>query len=219
MRPDGAIGREGAGPGRLDPRATLLATMAYVIAVVATPPGAWAWMAIEAALLIATVAAARVTPIGLLARWVRFLPALLFLAAMVAVGHPARATMGWGLVAGSIVFKNSLAFLAMMVLARVTPFRDMLAAMARLGVPALLVSTLRFMERQAHILSDDLRRMLLARRARSFRRPGRLDVAMLAGLIGLLFIRSLERGERVHEAMLARGWDGTTRTLDGADDR
>ncbi|WP_435019815.1 energy-coupling factor transporter transmembrane component T family protein [Tundrisphaera sp. TA3] len=216
------MGLEIAGPGplgRLDPRATLLATVAYVLAVVATPPGAWWALAVEAVALAVAIMAARVAPFGLVRRWLRFLPALLFLAVMVAPSHPARPLLGWGTVAAVIVLKNSLAFLAMMTLARVTPFRAILEAMGRLGMPTLLVSTLRFMERQVHILADDLRRMLLARRARSFRRPGRLDATMLGGLIGMLFIRSLERGERVHAAMLARGWDGTARTLDGADDR
>ena len=221
MRPDGAMGVESAAtgpPGRLDARITLLATVGYVIAVVATPPGAGWVLAVEAGCLALVIGVARVSVIGLARRWIRFLPALLFLAAMVAPAHPARPALGWGWVALAIVMKNSLAFLAMMTLARITPFRATLAAMDRLGLPTLLVSTLRFMERQVHILADDLRRMLLARRARSFRRPGRLDVTMLAGLIGILFIRSLERGERVHAAMLARGWDGTSRTLDGADD-
>jgi len=59
--------------------------------------------------------------------------------------------------------------------------------------------------------------MVQARRSRSFRRSGRLDFGLLTGLIGMLFLRSFERGERVHAAMLARGWDGTARTLDGAD--
>ena len=56
--------------------------------------------------------------------------------------------------------------------------------------------------------------MVTARRARTFRRSGRLDWGLLTGLIGILFLRAFERGERVHSAMLARGWDGTVRTLD-----
>ena len=102
------------------------------------------------------------------------------------------------MVALAIVAKNSLAFLAMMVLVHVTPFRTLLAAMGRLGLPALIVSTLQFMERQIHILGDELRRMVQARRSRTFRKSGRLDFVRLTGLIGMLFLRSFERGERVH---------------------
>lgn len=201
----------------IDARWTLLLAVAYVTAVACTPPAAAIPLAIEAGLLVAAVLATRIELPRLLGRWLRFLPALLFLALLIAPGHPAREQLGWRGVARAIVLKNSLAFLAMMVLARVTAFPRVLAALGRLGVPAVLVSTLRFMERQTHLLADDLRRMLQARRARSFRRPGRHDAAMLGGLVAMLFLRSLERGERVHAAMLARGWDGTMPTLDGAD--
>jgi cobalt/nickel transport system permease protein len=81
-----------------------------------------------------------------------------------------------------------------------------------------MVSTLQFMERQIQILGDELGRMVQARRSRTFRRSGRLDFGLLTGLIGMLFLRSFERGERIHAAMLARGWDGTARTLEGLDD-
>lgn len=115
---------------------------------------------------------------------------------------------------GSILIKNSLAFGAMLTLAAVTPFHKLVTAMRRLGVPPMLVATLQFMYRYLHVLTEELDRMVLARRARTFRRTGRLDWGLLTGLIGVLFLRALERGERVHAAMLARGWDGTLRTLD-----
>ena len=40
-------------------------------------------------------------------------------------------------------------------------------------------------------------------------RPRMLLSVALIGLLGSLFIRSYERGERVHLAMVARGYDGT----------
>ena len=97
---------------------------------------------------------------------------------------------------------------------QVTPFRTLLVAIRRLGVPGTLVATLQFMYRYLFVLTEELDRMVQARRARTFRRTGRLDWGLLTGLIGILFLRSYERGERVHAAMLARGWDGTVRTLD-----
>jgi cobalt/nickel transport system permease protein len=83
-----------------------------------------------------------------------------------------------------------------------------------LGVPPLLVATLQFMDRYRHVLLDELDRMATARRARTFRRRRALPWALLGGLIGMLFLRTFERAERVHGAMLARGWNGTLHSLE-----
>jgi cobalt/nickel transport system permease protein len=222
MRFDGLERYSEAGDGplhRLDARLKLVATMAFVVGVVLTPPGAWRLLAAEGLALALAIGLSGVPPGVLIRRWLGFLALVGFLSAMVAPGHPDRDRLGLVGVASAIVAKNSLAFLAMMTLVHVTPFRVLLAAMGRLGLPTVMVSTLQFMERQVHILADELGRMVQARRSRSFRRGGRLDFGMLAGLIGMLFLRSFERGERVHASMLARGWDGTVRTLDGAEDR
>ncbi len=210
----------GDGPlHRLDARWKLVATLAYIVGVVATPGDAWRAMAGQGVALVLAIGLSGVPPLMLLRRWAGFLVLVGFLAMMAAPGHPDRDRLGTAAVAGAIVARNSLAFLAMMVLVHVTPFRALLAAMGRLGLPSVMVSTLQFMERQVHILGDELGRMVQARRSRTFGRSGRLGYAMLSGLIGMLFLRSFERGERVHAAMLARGWDGTVRTLDAADGR
>jgi cobalt/nickel transport system permease protein len=203
---------------RLDPRVKLVATVGFVVGVVATPPGAWRVLAGEGLILSLMIGLSGVSPRDLIRRWLGFLALVGFLALMVAPNHPERARLGVVAVALAILAKNSLAFLSMMVLVHVTPFRVLLAAMGRLGMPRLMVSTLQFMERQIQILGDELGRMVQARRSRTFRRSGRLDFGLLTGLIGMLFLRSFERGERIHAAMLARGWDGTARTLEGLDD-
>jgi cobalt/nickel transport system permease protein len=207
---------EGDGPlHRLDARLKLVATLLYVVAVVATPIGWWRALAAEGLLLAFIVGLSGAPPRELLTRWLGFLVLVGFLAAMVAQSHPRRHEFGAAAVAATILAKNSLAFVAMLTLVNVTPFRKVLAAMGRLGVPTVLVATLQFMYRYLHVLGDELDRMIKARRSRTFRRSGRLDWGLLTGLIGILFLRAFERGERVHAAMLARGWDGTIRTLDG----
>ena len=70
------------------------------------------------------------------------------------------------------------------------------------------------MERYVHVLTDELSRMITARRARSFRRGGILTWSLITGMLGMLLLRSFERAERVHAAMVARGWDGTIRSLE-----
>ena len=45
--------------------------------------------------------------------------------------------------------------------------------------------------------------------------PGNvLSWTLLTSMIAMLLLRSFERAERVHDAMIARGWDGTIRTLE-----
>jgi cobalt/nickel transport system permease protein len=206
---------EGDGPlHRLDPRIKLVATLAYIIAVVATPVGWWRLLAAEGLVLACVIGLSGAPPRELLTRWLGFIVLVGFLALMVARAHPSRVEFGVAAVMLTIVVKNSMAFLATLSLVNVTPFRKLLGAMRRLGMPAALVATLQFMYRYLHVLTEELDRMVKARRSRTFRRSGRLDWVLLTGLIGILFLRAFERGERVHAAMLARGWDGTLRTLD-----
>lgn len=199
---------------RLDARPKLVWTVAYVVAVVATPVGAWRLLAAEGLVLAFLVGLSGVPPRALAARWVGFLVLFGFLTLMVAPIRPERVEYGLAVVALTILAKDSLAFLATLLLVQVTPFRTLLVGMRRLGMPLTLVATLQFMYRYLFVLTEELDRMVLARRARTFRRSGRLDWGLLTGLLGVLFLRSFERGERVHAAMLSRGWDGASRTLD-----
>jgi len=221
MPPD-LLGSDGEGEGplhQLGGRVKLVATLIFVVVVVATPIGGWRLLAAEGLILAFLVGLSGVSPRVLATRWLGFLALVGFLALTVAYSHKQRADLGLAVVALTIVAKNSLAFVATLLLAHVTPFHQLLAAMRGLGMPAVLAATLQFMHRYLHVLTDELDRMLKARRSRTFRRTGRLDWGLLTGSIGILFLRAFERGERVHSAMLARGWDGTIRTLDATEAR
>jgi cobalt/nickel transport system permease protein len=207
--------REGSGPlHRLDARVKLIAALALIIAVVAMPIGAWRWYGAAGLVLAFVVGLSGIPPRELARRWLGLFVLVAFLVAMVALTHPERGRYGLAAVAASLLIKNGLALMTMIVLAGTTPFPRLLAGMRKLGVPAVLIVTLQFMERFRHVLVDQLDRMATARRARSFGRRGRLSWSLLGGLIGMLFLRTVERTERVHDAMIARGWDGTIRSLD-----
>jgi cobalt/nickel transport system permease protein len=71
------------------------------------------------------------------------------------------------------------------------------------------------MYRYIFVLWDELDKMRVARRARSFGQTGLwFRWKTSAQLIGMLMIRAMSRAERVHGAMCARGWDGRVRTLE-----
>lgn len=208
-------GARGTGPlRRLDARIKLIAAVAFVVAVAAVPLGDWRALAALATILATLIALSGASPLRLLARWLGFLLLVGFLAALTASGRAAASGLGWGEVVLNLLAKNSLAFLMMMILAEVTPWNQLLGGMRRLGAPPILIATLGFMQRYIFVLTDQLSRMLTARRARSFRGRGGLGFASLSSLIGVLLLRAMEREERVHAAMTARGWDGTMRALD-----
>jgi cobalt/nickel transport system permease protein len=77
-----------------------------------------------------------------------------------------------------------------------------------LRLPSTLVAILSFMVRYMSVVSDDLHRMRIARESRGYTggRAGHLKA--VAGGVGALFVRSFERGERVHLAMQSRGYAG-----------
>jgi cobalt/nickel transport system permease protein len=199
---------------RLDARFKLIFALGFVVVVVATPFGAWRFLGALGLLLALLIGLAGISARTLFFRWAGFAVVVGFLSLMVAPGLPARAEHGLLVVILTLLAKNSLAFLMMLVLGSVTLWRELLRAMRRLGVPGVLVATLQFMERYLHVLLDELQRMTRARRARSCGPAGLLAWRSLSGLVGSLLLRSFDRSERVHWAMLARGWDGTIRTLD-----
>jgi cobalt/nickel transport system permease protein len=199
---------------QLDARIKLIAAVVYVVITVLTPIGAWSRYGALGFVLALLIGLSGVPPRELIRRWLTFLVLIAFLAVVIAPNHPARASAGLGVVVASILIKNSLAIVAMLLLAAVTSFRALLVGMRKLGLPLVLVATLGIMERYRFVLVDELNRMATARRARSFTRRGTISLNLAGGLIGILFLRALERAERVHGAMVARGWQGTLRSLE-----
>jgi len=206
---------ERAGPlQRLDARIKLISAVAFVVLTVLTPIGSWTWYGAFGFVLALLIGISGVPPLELLRRWLTFLVLIAFLAVVLAPTHPARAHAGLGVVVASILIKNTLAIVMMLLLSAVTSFHALLAGMRKLGLPLVLVATLGIMERYRFVLADELNRMATARRARSFTRRGTFSLSLAGGLIGVLFLRALERAERVHGAMVARGWQGTLHSLD-----
>ena len=207
--------RHGSGPlHRLDSRIKLGAALAIILAVIAIPIGAWRLYGVVGLLLAFIIGLSGIPPRELARRWLGLFVLVAFLVFMIAPAHPERAQLGLAAVTASILIKNGLALMTMIVLAGTTPFHHMLSGLRRLGVPPVLVATLRFMERYRHVLVDEVDRMATARRARTFGKRGVLSWSLLGGLVGMLFLRTFERAERVHDAMIARGWDGTIRSLE-----
>jgi cobalt/nickel transport system permease protein len=200
---------------RLAPQCKVAALLAFVLSVALVPHGvAWPY-AIDAGLLLVIAVAARVPP-GLLAtRLVVEIPFVLFVVILpFAAGGPTTDVLGLSLsqaglwAAFGIAAKATLAVLATGILAATTPAPEILAGLERLHVPRQLVAIAGFAIRYLQVVLDELRRLQAARVARGDDPRWLWQARTAARTAGTLAVRCFERGERVHRAMLARGFDG-----------
>lgn len=205
---------------RLPPHPKIVALLVFVLAVVATPRNTfWPY----AAHLLALLAAVRVSrvPFSYLAkRLVVEVPFVVFALLMPFIATGPRVSVGplelseaglWG--AWALLAKGTLGVLASLLLAATTEPRDIIAGFERLRLPQPLVQIMGFMIRYLEVVTGELSRMRIARASRGFQARSVRQWPALGATLGALFIRSYERGERVHLAMLSRGYAGRMPTL------
>lgn len=209
---------------RLPAHCKLVATLGFVLIVVATPQSQfWAFGAY--ALLLAAVALLSHVPFGVVARrmvvevpFVAFAVLLPFIAQGERVDVLGLALSESGLLgAWNILAKATLGVIASILLASTTEPRALLLGLERLHMPQLMVQIMQFMIRYADVIGAELYRMRIARESRGFQGRDLRHLRVVAQSAGALFIRSYERGERVHLAMLSRGYTGTMPTTGTAE--
>ena len=201
---------------RLPPEVKIVSAVLVVACVVATPREAFAVFGGFALLLAGVWVAARVRPGWVLRRAVIELP-FVVLAVLLPFTGPAPtvevlgATLsGPGLLgAWNILVKGTLGVLTSLTLAATTPMRDLLVGLQRLHAPPIVTTIATLMLRYAGVIAGEARRMRLSRISRGHDPRFLWQAAATARGVGALFVRSYERGERVHLAMLSRGWTGT----------
>lgn len=189
---------------RLDPRVKIVGLIGLVVVSVSLPPGAWLAFGALAAILVGLVAAAKLSPIHVLRRMTIEVPFLLAAAVL-------PFTVDNGVVLGATVgIKITVGVLAMVILSSTTPFPRLLRGFELLRTPRLIVVIVSFMWRYLHVLGEEASNMQTARAARGHSARFFWQAAASTGaLVATLFVRSLERGERVYLAMLSRGYAGT----------
>ena len=112
----------------------------------------------------------------------------------------------------SIILKFSLTVSAALLLIATTSFPGVCHALRRLGFPPLFVSQLCFLYRYLFVLMEEAMRVIRARDMRSFGTRG-AGIKVFVRLIGVLFLRTVDRAERIYYAMLSRGFQGDIPSL------
>nr|WP_277602128.1 cobalt ECF transporter T component CbiQ [Nocardioides sp. KC13] len=193
----------------------VLALVGFMLVVVATPREWFAAYAFFLGVLVTVGAVGRVRPGWVLKRMVVETPFVVFAVLMPFIAHGPRIEVlglslsesgllsAWGLLA-----KGTLGVIAGLMLAATTTPQELVHGLERLRLPQQLVQIMAFMVRYLEVVTDEMRRMAVARASRGFVARNPLHWPVLARSVGALFIRSFERGERVHLAMVSRGYTG-----------
>ncbi len=212
------LGRMDTPVHRLDARAKAVVTLVFIGVVMSFPRHAVSALTPLLIYPVALAALGRI-PMRYLARKILmaapfalviglFNP-LLDRTPVAAIG-PVSLSGGW-VSFGSILFRFLLTVGAALALVACTGMNRLSAALGQLGVPRVFVVQVLFLYRYLFVVSGQAVTMKRSAEIRSAGRPLRLRV--YGSMVGHLLLRSLDRAERIHRAMAARGFDGEVRVL------
>jgi cobalt/nickel transport system permease protein len=213
----GLAGDPGSPAHRLDPRAKILGLLGVTLVAVSTPLDRWPVFVACAAVLVVYAAVGRV-PAGELWRRVRLvLPLVLFVAVFVPFARPGGESFALGpftvheaglAVLATVAAKAVIGTLSAALLGATTTFPDVLRGLERMHVPRVLVLIAGFMYRYLFVIVEEVGRMRAALVSRGYRPRHALQAGPMGRVATAMFLRTYSRGERVHQAMLARGYRG-----------
>lgn len=202
---------------RIDPRIKVLTAALFVICVVSFDKYAISALLPFGLVLLAVMGLAAI-PAGYLVKKLLLISPF---AVMVGIFNPLfdqqpllhlgafTVTGGW-ISFLSILLRFALTVGAVLILIATTGFNAVCMAMVKLGMPKIFAVQLLILYRYIFVLIDEGLRMYQARAMRSFKRRA-MGLKTFAHLVGQLLLRTLDRAERIHLAMLCRGFDGTIR--------
>jgi len=207
---------------RLDPRTKVLATLVFIVCVVSF--GRYELSALIPFFIFpAVLIGLGRLPAGYLVAKVALVCPLAFAVGIfnpffdrtVLVQLGSLGISGGWISCASIVVRTALTVGAALTLAALTGFPTICHAMVRLGMPKAFAMQLLFLYRYIFVLAEEGGRAARAREMRSCGKRGR-GPGSYASLLGHLLLRTWQRAERIHMAMLARGFTGVFQGRDNA---
>lgn len=209
--------RRSAGPlARLDPRARLIAAVLFAAAAAAVSRPAAVLAALPIGMLL--LGAAHMPPRRLLRNFTHINALLLMMILFLPFSWPGEALF----TAGPLTYTRDGLFRALWIAVKANTIiaavlgligsmepADMAHALQRLRVPAPLTLLTAFMIRYIEVMHREYHRLRHAMLIRGFTlRFGLHELRSMAYLFGMLIVRSIDRSERIADAMKCRGFLG-----------
>ena len=199
---------------RLDPRAKLLTTLAFIVMVVSLDRYQVSAMLPFAVFPIVLIVLGRL-PAGYLMKRVLWVAPF---AILVGIFNPLldrqillhigtlEISGGWVSFA-SILIRFFLTVLAAFILVATTGFNTICLSLEKIGVPNIFVMQLLFLYRYVFVLAEESGRMVRAWQLRAPLRKA-MTIQTFSTFLGSLFLRTTGRAQRIYQAMCCRGFDG-----------
>ena len=206
---------------KLDPRIKIISFLAIIFCMILTPIIHLKDFGLYFLLMLIISFLSKVTSRQLLKRVCHLIPFVLFITMF--IPFLKEGNVWWSLSIGylklsvtyegawtflNVIVKSSLSIYLLVIASSTTTFPDFLKGFEMLRAPRLLVMLMSFMYRYIFVLLDEARRLIRARSLRYFNSRYREQFRIIGYMIGVLFIRTFERAERIYSAMVVRGFHG-----------
>ncbi|MBF0329876.1 MAG: cobalt ECF transporter T component CbiQ [Nitrospirae bacterium] len=199
---------------RIDPRIKLLSSFMFIVAVVSFPKYAISGLLPFFLFPVLFLALGDIPVRFILKKILVVSPFAIFVGIFNPLldGQPVLDVLGFTVSLGwvsfaSIMLKFSLTISAALLLIATTSFPGICFAMQKLRIPKAFVAQLLFLYRYLFVLMEEAMKIVRAREMRSFGKRGK-ELKNVVPIIGVLFMRTVDRAERVYNAMLARSFTG-----------
>lgn len=219
---DLVLDKPGSLTSRIDPRVRIASALAF--AAVTALCSDFRVLGAAMALSLACSLLARLRPALAFRRLLVINGFFLFLWIFVPFSEKGQAVFQLGPLAASreglllcaqMTLKGNAIFLSFLALVAPMPMATLGQALGGLGLPDAAVSLLLLTYRYVSVIEKEFSQLLRAARMRAFI-PGTSAHAYrtYAYLLGMVLVRASERGKRVHNAMVLRGFTGRFRGLE-----
>ena len=201
---------------QLDPRIRVSFTIAYAFVVALSYQFSVLVMALVISSVLILISQVTITKVIKRIIWVNALIFLLWLLLpftfkgeiLMRIGSLAIYRPGV-MLAAQITLKSNPILLAFIALVATMPFSTLGHALFRLNIPEKIVLLLLMTYRYVFVIEQEYLRLIRATKIRGFQ-PGTNTntYRTYSYVVGMLFVRAATRAERVHQAMLCRGFKG-----------
>jgi cobalt/nickel transport system permease protein len=202
---------------RLDPRAKLVTTLVFIVSIVSFNKYQVASLIPFAVYPVVLTAMADLPAAYLCRKILMAAPFAFFIGILnpfwdrhILVQLGTIGISGGWISFASIMLRFLLTVSAALILIASTGFNAVCLALEKMGTPRSFVVQLLFLYRYIFVLTDEASRMVRARSLRAFGGNG-MGIRVFGSMIGHLLLRTLDRAQRIHLAMLCRGFDGEIR--------